>query len=231
MSAKSAISFLEIRHSSLTEQVARVVKQAILRGELKPGERLVELAIAREHGVGQNAVREALIALAHQGFVKRVANRATYVTQMSLEEAQKLSVVREALESMAVEIASRRFAAGEVDAAKLETALEKMRAAAEQLDRVLFYEYDIAFHRELWRLTGNEHLEQALEQVVAPLFAFFIMQYFRKGDRLETLRDAIPAHEALVSCVRSGLPGEARTALHVLVDVAVKHQKGLVALP
>ena len=111
--------------------------------------------------------------MAHQGFVKRVANRATYVTQMSLEEAQKLSVVREALESMAVEIASRRFAAGEVDAAKLETALEKMRAAAEQLDRVLFYEYDIAFHRELWRLTGNEHLEQALEQVVAPLFACF----------------------------------------------------------
>lgn len=221
----------EIRHSSLTEQIAQVVKQAIFRGELQPGERLVEQAIAKAHGVGQNAVREALISLAHQGFVKRVANRATYVTQMSLDEAQKLSVVRTALESTSVEIVSRRFAAGEVETKALEIFLAGMRAAAEQLDRVLFYKFDIAFHRELWRLTGNESLEQALEQVVAPLFAFFIMQYFRRGEHLETLREAIPAHEQVLTCVRSGRPEEARTALHALVDVGVKHQRGLVALP
>lgn len=219
-----------IRYSSLTEQIAQSVKQAIFRGELSPGERLVEQSIARAHGVGQNAVREALIALAHQGFVKRVANRATYVTQLNLEEATKLSVVRAALEGAACEIVSRRFAAGEVELVQLQIFLDGMREAAERLDRVAFYDFDIQFHRELWRLTGNVYLEQMLEQTVAPLFAFFIIQYFRKGDRLETLREAIPAHERMLAGIRTGNPANARESLEILIDVGVKHQQGLVSL-
>lgn len=219
-----------IRYSSLTEQIAHSVKQAIFRGELLPGERLVEQSIARAHGVGQNAVREALISLAHQGFVRRVANRGTYVTQLNLEEATKLSVVRAALEGTAGEIVCRRFAAGEVNLDQLLMSLEAMAGAAERLDRVAFYDFDIQFHRELWRLSGNVYLEQMLEQTVAPLFAFFIIQYFRKGDRLETLREAIPAHAQALEAIRSGNPERARASLESLIDVGVKHQQGLVAL-
>jgi len=220
-----------VRYSSLTEQIAHSVKQAIFRGELQPGDRLVEQSIARAHGVGQNAVREALISLAHQGFVKRVANRATYVSQLNLEDAQKLSVVRAALEGTACEIVNRRYAEGEVQLDQLDLHLAGMHDAAERLDRVAFYDCDIQFHRELWRLTGNLYLEQMLEQTVAPLFAFFIIQYFRKGDRLETLREAIPAHRQLVADIRSGNPSQAHASLNTLIDVGVKHQQGLVALP
>jgi len=220
-----------IRHNSLTEQIANAVKLAIFAGELEPGQRLVEQAIAKEHNVGQNAVREALISLAHQGFVKRVANRATFVTKMSLEDAEQLSVVRGALEGAVVETVRRRYAAGEVSLDQLESLLSGMREAGERLDRTAFYWFDMEFHRELWRLTGNPFLEQTLEQTVMPLFAFFIIQYFRKHDKLETLREAIPAHEQVVACIRSGRTEEARAALHALVEISVKHQQGLVKLP
>lgn len=220
-----------IRHNSLTEQIANAVKLAIFSGELQPGQRLVEQAIAKEHNVGQNAVREALISLAHQGFVRRVANRATFVTQMSLEDAEQLSVVRSALEGAAVESVRIRYAAGEVSLDPLESLLSGMRDAAERLDRTSFYRCDMQFHRELWRLTGNPFLEQTLEQTVMPLFAFFIIQYFRKNDKLETLREAIPVHEQVVACIRSGASEEARVALDALVEISVKHQQGLVALP
>ena len=220
-----------IRHNSLTDHIANAVKMAIFGGELQPGQRLVEQAIAKEHNVGQNAVREALISLAHQGFVKRVANRATFVTKMSLEDAEMLSAVRAALEGAAVETVSRRHAAGEVSLDQLEIPLAGMREAAERMDRDAFFRFDIQFHRELWKLTANPFLEQTLEQTVMPLFAFFIMQYFRKNDKLETLREAIPAHEQVLDCIRSGKSEEARVALHALVEVAVKHQQGLLTLP
>lgn len=220
-----------IRHNSLTEQIANAVKVAIFAGELKPGQRLVEQTIAKEHNVGQNAVREALISLAHQGFVKRVANRATFVTEMSLEDAEQLSVVRASLEGAAVETVRVRYAAGTVALDQLDIALSGMREAAERLDRDAFYRFDMQFHRELWKLTGNPFLEQTLEQTVMPLFAFFIMQYFRKNDKLETMREAIPVHEQVVECIRTGKTEEARVALNALVEISVKHQQGLVALP
>jgi DNA-binding GntR family transcriptional regulator len=220
-----------IRHNSLTEQIANAVKMAIFDGELQPGQRLVEQAIAKQHNVGQNAVREALISLAHQGFVKRVANRATFVTRLSLEEAEQLSVVRAALEGAAVEMVRVRYAAGEVSLEELENQLNGMREAAERLDRDAFYRFDMKFHRELWQLAGNPFLEQTLEQTAMPLFAFFIIQYFRKNDKLETLREAIPAHEEVISCIRSGNSQAAQVALNKLVEVSVKHQQGLVVLP
>lgn len=220
-----------VLHRSLTDQIAIAVKQSILRGELAPGERLVEQTIARTYGVGQNAVREALIALAHQGFVRRVANRATYVTQLSLQEAQKLSAIRAALEGLAVESVRQRFAAGEISVDHLDKLLAKMRDAAELLDRDAFYEFDLQFHQELWMLSGNEYLEQMLEQVVVPLFAFFILLYFRKGDAIKTLREAIPVHEQLLQSIRSGHAADAKQSLDELVDLSVKHQRGLVALP
>jgi GntR family transcriptional repressor for pyruvate dehydrogenase complex/GntR family transcriptional activator of glc operon len=172
-----------------------------------------------------------LISLAHQGFVKRVANRATFVTRLSLEEAEQLSVVRAALEGAAVEMVRVRYAAGEVSLEELENQLNGMREAAERLDRDAFYRFDMKFHRELWQLAGNPFLEQTLEQTAMPLFAFFIIQYFRKNDKLETLREAIPAHEEVISCIRSGNSQAAQVALNKLVEVSVKHQQGLVVLP
>ena len=217
-----------IRAVSLTEQVAGNIRMRILKGELRPGERLVEQQLAKALGVGQNAVREALIDLAHHGFVRRVVNRGTYVTSLTFEEASKLAEVRGALETLAIELVQRRAARESIDWVPLEGLLEEMRQAAHAGDREEFYRADLSWHHELWRLAGNEHLYQLLEQVVVPLFAFFIMLYMRRDNATESFLEAVDAHQKVVNGLKT-TGSAAAGAMRELVDLALKHQQGLIA--
>ena len=88
----------------LTDQISEVIKKQIFAGDLEPGDRVVEQKIARDLGVGQNAVREALIELSHLGFVRRVPNIGTFVTKLSRADAEKISQVRIALEGLVVDL-------------------------------------------------------------------------------------------------------------------------------
>lgn len=216
-----------LRPAPLTEQVAANIRARILKGELRPGERLVEQQLAKSLGVGQNAVREALIDLAHGGFVRRLANRGTYVTELTLEEARKMAEVRGALEGLAVELVAQRYARTPFDLGELDTPLAGMRSAAVANDREQFYACDLCFHQALWKLSGNEHLEQAAEQIVVPLFAFFIMLYMRTGSASGSFLEAVEAHEQVVRDIRSSGAGRARQSMEELVDLALKHQQGL----
>jgi DNA-binding GntR family transcriptional regulator len=213
----------------LTNQVGELIKGRILRGELRPGERLVEQQLAKSLGVGQNVIREALIDLAHHGFVRRYANRGTYVTQLTLAEARKLAEVRISLEGLAVELAARRAASEPLDWKPLEELLAQMRRYAEAGDRESFYDADLKFHQRLWELAGNEYLAQLLEQIVVPLFAFFIMLYMRKTNVTEKLLDAVEAHEKVLDALRSSGAAAGAEAMRSLVDLSLQHQKGLVS--
>lgn len=219
----------EWRAASLTGQVAQVVKERIFSGELAPGDRLVEQQIARELGIGQNAVREALIDLAHRGFVRRIANKGTYVTKLTLEEAKKLAQVRAALEALVVREVAGRVQSESLDLAVLDHWLDRMSDAADRGDRQGFYDADLPFHQALWSLAGNEYLSQLLEQIVVPLFALFIILYMRKDGARETLCEAVVAHRHLVAELRSGSPERAVKSVEELVNMSVKHQRGLIS--
>lgn len=227
----ASLAAAEIRSISITEQVAANLKARILRGELPPGQRLVEQQLARSLGVGQNAIREALIDLAHRGFVRRVANRATHVTSLSLAEATKLAEVRGALESLALDLIARRIRsdAAAVDLGPLDSLLKRMRRAAKAGDREAFYEADLAWHREVWRLSANEYLTQTLEQIVTPLFAFFIMLYMRRDHNAKSFLKAAAAHERVIECLRSPKPAAAAAAMRAVVDLSLRDQEGLIS--
>jgi DNA-binding GntR family transcriptional regulator len=76
-----AATFSEIEPLSLTDRVINALKDAFFSGELKPGDAIVERELARQMKVGTPVIREALISLQGQGFVRRVTNTGTYVTQ------------------------------------------------------------------------------------------------------------------------------------------------------
>lgn len=217
-----------LKATPLTDQVAAVIKNRILHGELQSGERLVEQQLARSLGVGQNVIREALIALAHLGFVRRVANRGTYVTKLTLRDACKLAEVRAELECLAVRLIGERMLRGSVDWAPFEECLRSMREAAAGNDREKFYECDIQFHRMLWELADNEHLAQSLEQIVVPLFAFFIMLYMRKHGATESFLESVAAHEKVIAILKESGGDAAEAAMRGIVDLAVQHQQGLI---
>ena len=82
--------------------------------------------------------------------------------------------MRVALEALAIEWAKDNVTAEDIK--ELQSLIRKMEQAALDLDLDQFYESDLDFHRKIWSLSGNSYLAEALERVVVPLFAFFVMK-------------------------------------------------------
>src|SRR5437879_4601924 len=154
--------FQEIEAIPLTERVAAVLKDAFCSGKLKPGDAIVERQLAREMKVGTPVVREALISLQGQGFVRRVTNTGTFVTKFSAEEVRQLYTLRVELEALALEWARPRVSAK--DLAKLKSLVDDLVVAGEAGDRRQFLERDFIFHKRCWELSGNFYLAETLER-------------------------------------------------------------------
>jgi DNA-binding GntR family transcriptional regulator len=197
-----------IRFQSIPEAVAETLREGIIAGKLKPGERLVEQKLAAELGIGQPTLREALKELEYQGFVRKLPNKGTYVTRLSKEDFGKILEVRMALEALVVERAARNIA--DVAAEELEGIVRDMEAAARKFDLARFHKSDVAFHRKLWKLAGNQYLEIALERIAFGLFAFVLLQ--RDSESTMEFLAATDQHKQIVEGLRSGDPEQARKA-------------------
>src|SRR5438477_13136224 len=95
--------FQEIEALSLTDRVVTALKDAFFSGKLKPGDAIIERQLAMEMKVGTPVVREALISLHGQGFVRRITNTGTYVTKFDAAEVRQLYMLRIELEALAFE--------------------------------------------------------------------------------------------------------------------------------
>ena len=109
--ASPADAFAPIPRQSLRDSIADRLRASILEGALRPGERIVELTVARQLGVSRAPLREALWQLAKEGLVRFVANRGAFVADLSADDVRDIFDVRESLE-----IRHRRRIRLEVDA-------------------------------------------------------------------------------------------------------------------
>jgi DNA-binding GntR family transcriptional regulator len=147
-----------VSRTVLREQVKDLLLERILRGDVKPGERLVETRIAQELGTSQAPVREALRDLELLGLVESEAFRGSRVRAFSNEELLDVFPVRAVLEELAAKLAARRLG-GDVSA--LEHEVAEMLKAAKGGDTRTQVAHDIAFHRALVEAAGNPMLLQA----------------------------------------------------------------------
>ena len=206
----------------LTDQISRAIKEQIFSGTLRPGDRVVEQKFAKRFGVGQNAVREALIDLAHNGFVRRVPNKGTYVTEITKEDGAKIARVRSALEGLVIDLILERARNEPVDLTEPGRLLARMRELLEARDMVTFYECDIAFHRALWNLARNEFLTQHLEQIVVPLFAFFIVVNINPEQNYPEIVAAVNLHDEILHGLKTGSEGKSHKGVRELMDASVR---------
>jgi DNA-binding GntR family transcriptional regulator len=185
-----------IQPLSKRDQVVASFKEAILSGVILPGDAIVESKVAQQLGAGIPLIREALIELEHQGYVRKVPYKGTTVTKLERPEVEKIFRLRTELESLAVELARENVTPEDIEYLRGVTA--KMKAAAQTLDLDQFYQNDLAFHRKLWEVSGNEYLVECLERIVAPLFAFFLMKDRRPG---ESYLVSAAQHEKIVEAL------------------------------
>ncbi len=143
-------------HRTLREAVVDEIRGMITRGDIKPGDRLVEDRLAEQLGVSRNPVREALQALAAEGFVEILPRRGAVVAQITPEQAEDLFDVRTALEPLAARLAARRADADGVD--RLREVLEKARKATDLGELDLLAACNTEFHSLVVDLSGNDYL-------------------------------------------------------------------------
>src|ERR1039458_8611429 len=190
----------QIKPVSLRHRIVEVIRQAITSGDLAPGDRVVELQLAKQLGVGNTAVREALFELERAGLVTRIPNKGSFITKTTWEDAQQIFRVRKELEGLAVELAAEHMSAADYDV--LQGLVDAMKAAAETSDIERFYQNDLEFHRTLWRFSQNRYLASSLETLVVPLFAFFLIRT-RLDYRVDLLGSA-QRHHQLLDSIRNG---------------------------
>jgi len=195
----------EPRYLSRPGSAAQALRDAIISGELKSGERLVELQLASRFKIGQPTVREALKELEYQGFVHKIANRGTYVTDFDAADFKKIHEARMALEPLAFERAARNMTPEAAE--DLAAIVHAMAEAAAALDRAAFHNRDLEFHRKVWRLAGNQYIEMALERFLFAVFAFVLS----RQQQTEFL-GAVRQHRKYLAGLVSGDPRKARRA-------------------
>ena len=159
-------------------------------------------------GIGQPTLREALKELEFQGFVRKSPKKGTYVTELTTEDFRKIQEVRMALEVVAIERAARNIT--DEGVRELEKLVSTMRTAAQKFNLATFHKSDLAFHRIVWDLTGNEYLGLALERVAFGLFAFVLLQ--RDSSASNEFIASAEQHAQIVAGLRTRDPKRAREA-------------------
>jgi DNA-binding GntR family transcriptional regulator len=187
------------RNGIMPVEVTRAIRHAIFHGEFQPGDPLQEIHLAKRYGVSQAVVREALSALAYAGLVRRYPNKGTFVTNLSPKDIREHVRLRMILETTAWLDAAARATPRDFDA--LRKRLQAMAAAVEASDHDAAAQADLEFHRQIWRMSGDDTLARLLDQISVPLFAFVSL---RRSQRHDDLSRLVPAHEAIVSALAAG---------------------------
>lgn len=150
-------------HASLHDRVIAELRQAILSGALKPGERLVEGRLADELGVSRNPVREAIRALASEGLVEVTARRGAAVAKVSESEARETIEVRALLEGQNARLAARRHDQQIIK--RIEAVLNKGTAAVAAQRFEQLFDLNQQFHSELAAAGQNTVLGDLLQKL------------------------------------------------------------------
>lgn len=170
----------------LRDVVFNTLRRAILTGELKPGERLMEIHLANRLGVSRTPIREAIRKLELEGLVTMIPRRGAEVAQISEKSLQDVLEVRRALDALCTALACERITAEGKNA--LKKACDNFEEATETRDAVTIAEADVAFHDIIVQATGNQRLIQMINNLSEQMYRY----------RFEYIKDE-SGHENLVN--------------------------------
>ncbi|MBE5872589.1 MAG: GntR family transcriptional regulator [Lachnospiraceae bacterium] len=154
----------------LRDVVFKTLRQGILTGELKPGERLMEVHLAKRLGVSRTPIREAIHKLELEGLVTMVPRRGAEVAQISEKNLKDVLEVRRVLDILAAELACVRMTKEEL--MYLRAAKDEFTRLTTTRDASLLSKADVAFHDIITRSTGNERLMQLVSNLSEQMYRY-----------------------------------------------------------
>lgn len=154
----------------LRDVVFKTLRQAILTGEMKPGERLMEIHLAQKLGVSRTPIREAIRQLELEGLVTMVPRRGAQVAKITQKSMSDVLEVRLALDELAVELACERITEDEL--VDLKAALDTFEAAVSTKDSREIATADVAFHDIIFESTRNPRLTQMANNLAEQMYRY-----------------------------------------------------------
>lgn len=194
----------------LRDIVFNTLRKAILKGELAPGERLMEKQLAEKMGVSRTPIREAIRKLELEGLVIMVPRKGAEVAMITEQDIKDVLEVRASLESLAVRLACTKMAKEDInDLLKVNKAFTD---AAREKDVETVIQKDVEFHDVIYHATGNEKLIQIINNLREQIYRFRV-EYIRQMDDFSGL---VNEHEEIVNAI-------VERDSDVAKDIAIKH--------
>ena len=210
----------------LRDVVFNTLRKAILRGELKPGERLMEIALANRLGVSRTPVREAIRMLEQEGLVIMIPRKGAQVAQITMKDLNDVLEVRLGLEELAMQFACKRITQEEIG--EMKQALEEIERLQEAEDVTALAEADVAFHDIIYKATDNKRLNQIINNVREQMYSYrveYLKDSSTRGTLLKEHREIYEAvagrdEERAKACIRCHIMNQQQSIARSLRDHA-----------
>ena len=193
-------------YQPLREVVCETLRDAIRKGILKPGERLMEIQLAEELGVSRTPVREAIRKLELEGYVIMMPRRGTYVANLPIRDVNEVFEIRTSLDSLASGLAAERITDEELE--RLQRLLVLIGEYIESNDMDKIVETDTEFHDLLYQASRNSRLVGIIFNLREQLTRFRATSMSFPG----RLRATLDEHRHIVEAIAQGDVKEAQQA-------------------
>ena len=200
----------------LRDVVFNTLRQVILRGELKPGERLMEIQLANKLGVSRTPIREAIRKLELEGLVLMIPRKGAEVADITEKSLRDVLEVRKALEELAVQLTCDKITKEQIR--ELEQAAEQFKKTLKSNDITEIAEADVRFHDIIYLATDNQKLILLLNNLREQMYRYRI-EYLKRADKYSQL---LAEHEEIIRRIEKKQKKEA-------AEIVCKHIDNQVA--
>lgn len=199
-------------HRPLREIVYEELKMQILKGQIVPGTRMMEVEMAEEMGVSRTPIREAIRKLEKEGLVTIEPRKGAYASQISTKDMVDILEVRQNMEGLAAYYAAMRM--NEDQKKKLAEIAEAYNKAVIENNTPDMIKYDTAFHHLIVEGSGNKMLVHMIEQLQELVLRFRYLYYddFRRAEKMPR------EHKMIYDAILNGDIEKARKAADVHID-------------
>jgi DNA-binding GntR family transcriptional regulator len=208
----------KVIYKSLVEQVYEALKESIIRAELKSGDRIIELELAKTYGVSQSTVREALALLRKDELVVTHGNKGTYVSNFSKKDAEELYSFREVIEVFAIKRAIQRIT--DKNIADLEAIYEEMIEAGETDDIEKMRKCDVGFHSIIYMIADHSFVYQVWQDITNKMNRIW---YFTGQFYFSNLLELAEIHKPIVDAFKKKNEEQAVASFNTHLNY-VRHQ-------
>lgn len=194
----------------LRDVVFNTLREAILKGELKPGERLMELQLAAKLGVSRTPIREAIRMLEQEGLAVTIPRKGAEVAKMTEKDMEDVLQIREALDELAAKIACEQISEEQLE--ELVATMHEFEESTKTDNVKKIAEADVKFHDIIYQSTGNPKLVNMVNNLREQMYRYRV-EYLKREEAHPQL---IAEHAAIIEYISKG---EKKAA----TDVMCKH--------